>query len=69
MKYGTSDLDRTLIQSGLIDEFHFSVFPIVLGEGRRLFEGIDTSRMTLRLTSTKTFANGILRLVYVPTYG
>ena len=66
MKYGTGQLDRTLISHGLIDEFHFSVFPLAVGRGLRLFDGIDTSGMTLKLTGTKTFANGIVQLTYVP---
>jgi dihydrofolate reductase len=37
------ELDTTLIRHGLIDEFRFSLFPLVVGTGRRLFEGIDTS--------------------------
>jgi dihydrofolate reductase len=66
MKYGTSQLDRALIQRKLIDEFHFSIFPIAVGSGQRLFEGIDTSQLKLRLTGTKSFANGIVILTYVP---
>ena len=66
MKYGTSQLDRTLISNGLIDEFHFSVFPVTVGHGLRLFEGIDTSGLKLRLTGTKTYANGVVKLSYVP---
>ena len=41
MKYGTGQLDRTLIQRNLVDEFHFSIFPIAVGSGQRLFDGID----------------------------
>jgi len=67
MKYGTGQLDRTLISHGLIDEFHFSVFPMTVGSGLRLFEGIDTSGLKLRLTGTKTFPNGIVQLSYVPS--
>jgi dihydrofolate reductase len=66
MKYGTGQLDRTLISHGLIDEFHFSVFPLTVGRGLRLFEGIDISGLALKLTGTKTFANGIVQLSYVP---
>jgi dihydrofolate reductase len=66
MKYGTGQLDRTLISHGLIDEFLFSVFPMTVGSGLRLFEGIDTSGLNLELTGTKTFANGIVQLRYVP---
>ena len=66
MKYGTGQLDRTLISHGLIDEFHFSVFPLTVGRGLRLFEGIEISGLALKLTGTKTFANGIVQLSYIP---
>ncbi len=68
MKYGTGQLDRALIGHGLIDEFHFSVFPLIVGSGLRLFEGIETSGLSLKLTGTKTFGNGIGQLTYVPQY-
>jgi len=35
-KYGTGSFDCTLTEQGLIDEFHFSIFPVVVGTGRRL---------------------------------
>jgi dihydrofolate reductase len=66
MKYGTSQLDHTLIEHNLIDEFHFSIFPITVGNGQRLFDGIDTSHLNLKLTGTTTFNNGIVILTYVP---
>jgi dihydrofolate reductase len=66
MKYGTSQLDRTLIQHHLIDEFHFSIFPIIVGRGKRLFEGIDTTHLNLKLIGATTFSNGIVYLTYVP---
>jgi dihydrofolate reductase len=66
MKYGTGQLDRTLVQHGLIDEFHFSLFPLVVGGSQRLFDGIDTSGLRLKLTDTKTFGNGIVQLTYIP---
>jgi dihydrofolate reductase len=69
MKYGITRLDRTLIEHGLIDELHFSIFPIALGSGPHLFAGIDTSRLRLRLTNTKAFASGIVIHSYAPTYG
>jgi dihydrofolate reductase len=68
MKYGNSRFDRTLIQHKLIDEFHFSVFPVAVGNGRRLFEGIDTSHLKLELAGAKTYSSGIVALTYVPTY-
>jgi dihydrofolate reductase len=33
LKYGTGNLDGTLIQHGLIDELNFVIFPAVAGKG------------------------------------
>jgi dihydrofolate reductase len=65
IKYGTSHLDETLIRRRLIDEFQFSIFPTVVGAGRRLFEGIDPTALALTLTGTRAFANGVVVLTYV----
>jgi dihydrofolate reductase len=67
MKYGTGQLDCTLIEHNLIDEFHFSLFPIAVGSGQRLFEGIDTAQLKLKLTGTTKFSNGVVVLTYAPT--
>jgi dihydrofolate reductase len=67
IKYGTSDLDQTLIQHKLIDEFQFLLFPTLVGHGRRLFDGIDTSALALKHTGTKTFHNGVVALTYRAT--
>jgi dihydrofolate reductase len=64
IKYGTGVLDQALIDHHLIDEFQFSIFPIVVGSGRRLFQGVDTSKLKLRLTRAETAANGIVVLSY-----
>jgi dihydrofolate reductase len=64
IKYGTGVLDQTLIDHHLIDEFRLSIFPIVVGTGRRLFEGIDTSRLKLRLTHAQTSESGIVVVSY-----
>jgi dihydrofolate reductase len=62
LKYGTGELDRTLLEHGLVDEFHFWVFPVVAGQGDRLFDGLDLT--TLKLVETNRFASGIVVLVY-----
>lgn len=64
LKYGTGELDRTLLEHRLVDEYHFWMFPVVVGSGRRLFEGIDTTH--LRLVRSMPFASGIVVLVYEP---
>jgi len=69
IKYGTGQLDRLLVANRLIDEFHFAIFPLVLGQGLRLFEACNFAGTTLKLTSTTTMSNGIVRVTYVPSYG
>jgi len=65
VKYGSGGLDRTLIPRQLIDEFHIHVFPVTVGQGARLFEGVNPDDLRLALTGTKTLANGIVQLTYV----
>ena len=66
VKYGTGSFDRTLIEHGLIDEFHFSIFPVAVGTGRRLFEEVSPRLPKLKLTETKALSNGVVVLTYVP---
>src|SRR5262249_3693736 len=64
IEYGTGALGQMLIDHHLIDEFKFSIFPTVVGLGRRLFEGIDPSKLKLRLTAAQTTPNGIVVVSY-----
>ncbi len=64
LKYGTGELDRTLMEHGLVDQFHFWVFPVLAGGGQRLIEGIDTTH--LKLVDTSVFASGIVVHVLEP---
>ncbi|MEV0385431.1 dihydrofolate reductase family protein [Nonomuraea sp. NPDC050643] len=63
LKFGTGSLDRTLIEHGLVDEFHFWVFPVIAGGGDRLLDGLDVTH--LELLETTRFTSGIV----VHTYG
>ena len=45
-----------------MDEFHFWVFPVVVGKGDRLFDGLDLT--SLKLVDTIRFESGIVVLVY-----
>ena len=62
IKYGTGELDKTLVEHQLVDEFHFWLFPVVAGKGSRLFDGLDLT--TLKLVDTSRFQSGIVVLVY-----
>jgi dihydrofolate reductase len=64
LKYGTGEVDRTLIPAGLIDELHLWIFPVLVGGGQRLIEGIDTTH--LKLVETTPFESGIVVNVYAP---
>jgi dihydrofolate reductase len=62
---GSGTLVSQLTRGGLIDEYQIVVNPIVLGDGRTMFEGVEDS-LNLRLTRTRTFGNGNLLLCYQP---
>ena len=66
IKYGTGKLDLTLIEHRLIDEIQLWVMPVIVGQGQRLYEGIDPAALKLRLESQKTFRNGGVLLSYRP---
>jgi dihydrofolate reductase len=40
---GGPDIVRQYLEAGLVDEFELHVVPLVLGHGKRLFEGIGTT--------------------------
>lgn len=62
---GSIDLVRSLYRAGLLDELRLTVIPVVLGNGRRLFEGWeDTGEMTL--VDSRSFGTGAVSLAYRP---
>lgn len=68
LKFGTGELDRTLLEHGLLDELHLWVFPVVAGKGQRILDGlVDTTH--LRLVDTTVFTSGIVVHVLAPTAG
>ena len=64
LKFGTGELDRTLLEHGLLDELHLWVFPVLVGGGRRLIEGIPTTH--LELVDTTRFGSGVVVNTYTP---
>jgi dihydrofolate reductase len=65
LKYGNGPLDATLMEHGLIDEFHLFLTPVAIGTGKHLFESIDNAPH-LRLVDVTRFDSGVLILVYAP---
>jgi dihydrofolate reductase len=63
---GSGALVRSLMGYNLIDEYVLSIYPLVLGSGRRLFP--DGSPFTaLRLVDTKTTTTGVMIVTYQPS--
>jgi dihydrofolate reductase len=63
--WGSGKLLQTLMAAKLVDEHRLWVVPLVLGEGKRLFEkGLPPRR--LKLVNTVTTPKGVLILTYRP---
>ena len=63
--WGSSKLLQTLIAADLVDEYRLWVFPLVLGEGKRLFEnGVPPRGLTL--VKTRSTPSGVLINTYHP---
>lgn len=62
---GSGSIVSQLAGEGLIDEYQIVVTPVVLGEGRTMFDGIK-ERLRLKLTASRTFVNGNVLLCYSP---
>ena len=60
--YGSGDLVDELTRHRLIDEYRLMVYPVIVGVGKRLFNGIPTT--PLRLLDTTTTGTGIVVLTY-----
>jgi dihydrofolate reductase len=61
--YASYQLVRSLIEYRLVDEFRLVIFPVVLGEGERLFSGAS-DKTPLRLVGTQTIGDGLTLLTY-----
>jgi dihydrofolate reductase len=59
---GSITLIGSLLTMGLLDELRLLVFPVVVGSGKRLFEGDE--QVPLRLVDSRTFQTDVLSLTY-----
>ena len=63
---GGVDVPSQLMELGLIDEYRLVVAPVIVGEGRRLFEGVNLpEKRRLKLVESKTFKSGSVALRYL----
>jgi dihydrofolate reductase len=62
---GTSDLAVSFIKEDLIDEYRFMINPVVIGEGTRIFQGLD-HRLDLEPTRIRKFQSGNMLMYYRP---
>jgi dihydrofolate reductase len=60
---GSGSVVAQLAEAGMIDEYQVLVFPLVLGEGRTMFDGMK-QRLPLTLTRSRGFRDGRVFLVY-----
>jgi dihydrofolate reductase len=62
---GSAQLVQGLLERDLVDELRLMVFPVLLGEGKRLF-GDVTEKKPLNLIDSKTVGAGVSILSYEP---
>jgi dihydrofolate reductase len=61
--HGSAGLIQTLLAEDLVDELRLIVFPVALGQGKRLF-GEGTIARSWRLISSKTTPSGAVMAAY-----
>ena len=61
--YGSASIVQALTNLGLIDEYQLLVHPLVLGDGKPLFQNIK-DKVNLKLVQTKTHPSGVVVLTY-----
>jgi dihydrofolate reductase len=62
--HGSKMLVKSLMDAGLVDRFHLIVYPLVLGEGVKLFDEGKTAK--LKLVEARPFASGAVAMIYEP---
>jgi dihydrofolate reductase len=63
--HGSSNFIQTLLKHNLIDEFRIWIFPVVIGNGKRLFDQ-GTTPTGLKLIESKIASTGVILAIYEP---
>jgi dihydrofolate reductase len=66
LAHGGAGFARSLIKTGLIDEYQLLVHPVVLGQGLPIFTELPKP-LALKLVESVTFKSGAVAHVYRPT--
>src|SRR5215813_6602947 len=61
---GSSQLVSALLAHDLVDEYQLWLHPVVLGGGKRVFDGSRGNRLDLRLVDSTTSGSGLVILTY-----
>lgn len=61
--WGSSNLIQTLIKHDLVDAFWLMIYPVTLGDGKRLFAG-GTIPAAYKVTESKVTSNGVIVVNY-----
>lgn len=62
---GSPTLVRSLLQDGVLDELVLMIHPVVVGSGKRLFNG-GLAMKRLKLVNSTTTRSGVVIATYVP---
>jgi dihydrofolate reductase len=62
--HGSARLVQTLMRHDLVDRYRLLVYPLVVGEGKRLFD--ENVPAKLRLLESRSFSSGVVALIYEP---
>jgi len=65
LAHGGAGFMKSLIASGLIDEYYLPVHPVVLGAGMPIFNGLAKTHY-LKLMDVKVFPNGVVGHTFHP---
>jgi dihydrofolate reductase len=60
---GGSEIGKSLLEAGLVDELGVNIHPVLLGSGIPLFAEMDR-RIELELRNCKQIKNGCVALTY-----
>lgn len=63
--FGSPTLVQSLTNAGLVDEYRILIHPVVVNEGKRLFENLDR-RTDFRLIRIDTLEHGAILVTYAP---